>query len=76
MSFLKKMFSSSTDVSYGRISAAICLLYVMGLCGVVMSRMPVPAFPVVDTFWRDIILGLYAVCKTGDTVQAMKGADK
>lgn len=76
MKFLHRMLSSARDVSFGRVVSLACIVYVMGSSGYVMARMVQPAFPPIDVFWRDLILGLYMSTKAGDVAIAVakKGA--
>ena len=71
MNAFRRMLSSSKDVSFGRILAFLCILFVMGMCLYVVRHMAVKAFPVVDPFWRDMILGLYGITKTGEAAEAI-----
>lgn len=71
MNYLRRMLSSTKDVSFGRIIALACLLFVMGICVYVVVSMPAPAFPSIDPLWRDIILGLYGITKVGDVASAV-----
>jgi hypothetical protein len=70
MHFLQKMFSSDPSVSFGRLAAAIVLLFGLGWATfIVIHKLEVPSLQGVAA----IVTSLYGSSKIGEVVSTLKG---
>lgn len=68
MKFLKKMFSSSNEVSWGRAMCTLILIWLLVVTTLVMYHAGWKWQPI-DTAWRDLIVALFGISKGGETAQ-------
>jgi hypothetical protein len=79
--YMTNMFSSSNEVSWGRITATlmICYVTVMQIILIYLSYQADPkkiGWVAIDPFWRDLILGTFGISKGGETVQTFATSKK
>lgn len=69
MNYLRRMFSSSNETSWGRSAATVVLAYIMLANSYMLFSFDLKEFPKIDEFWQNVILLCFGISKTGETIQ-------
>lgn len=69
MNYIKKMFSSSNEVSWGRGMATIVLVWAMLTSSYIMYHMKDPVWVDIPEGWKILAIALFGISKAGETTQ-------